>query len=151
MATKASALLCSSYSVKCYAKVAVSQKFNLAWLQRTKLCPELFKNCFAQQRILYLYVSKHWYKVHFRRQKGLAASRPSDCIVMFKAIQRSSSLHSKNEVEKILNQKLILHSSHAWLAVLTQNFAACQYCQNIPVSKDHFHNLFLVKLMAHFK
>ena len=42
-----------------------------------------------------------------RRQKGLVASQPSDCNVMFKGIQRSSSLYSKYAAEKILIQKLI--------------------------------------------
>ena len=30
-------------------------------------------------------------------------------------------------------------------------FAACQNCQNIPLSSDYFYDLFFVKLMAHFK
>ena len=92
-------------------------------------------NVCLQQQILYFYLSKHWYKVRLRSQKGLFAFQLSDCNVMFKEMKRSSSLYSKNAVEKILIQKLIWHLGHTSLAVLTQNI---------------IHTLLLVKIVKTF-
>ena len=64
-------------------------------------------------------------------------------------------LYSKKKLKRYLNSKVNLTFqlclASRFDAKYYSYFAACQYCQNIPLSNDHFYDLFLVKLMAHFK